>query len=75
VEVHTLQRDLSLAGLVESIAPEVDAAARLIFATATFNQPPPPEVSSGMVVHVRPGPMQRLGSQGTGGSAPSGATP
>jgi RND family efflux transporter MFP subunit len=75
VEVHTLQRDLTLAGLVESLAPEVDAAARLIFATATFNQPPPPEVSSGMVVHVRSGPPVRLGRQDKNGSAPTGATP
>ncbi len=75
VEVHALQRDLSLAGLVESIAPEVDAAARLVFATATFNQPPPPEVSSGMVVHVRSGPPVRLGGQATSGSAPTGAAP
>jgi RND family efflux transporter MFP subunit len=75
LEVNVLQRDLSLPAAVESIAPEVDSAARLVFATATFNQTPPSEVSSGMVVHVRPGPTQRLGSQGTGGSEPSGATP
>ncbi|PTL76295.1 efflux RND transporter periplasmic adaptor subunit [Vitiosangium sp. GDMCC 1.1324] len=75
LEVNVLQRDLSLQGQVESVAPEVDSAARLVFATATFNQPPPPEVSSGMVVHVRPGPTQQLGAQGKGGSAPTGATP
>lgn len=73
VEVKTVQHDLALGGTVESVAPEVDSAARLVFATATFNQPPPPEVSTGMVVHVRPGPSQHLGGRGTGGSA--GATP
>lgn len=73
VEVKTVQHDLALGGTVESVAPEVDSAARLVFATATFNQPPPPEVSTGMVVHVRPGPSQQLGGRGTGGSA--GATP
>ncbi|KFA90518.1 hemolysin D [Archangium violaceum Cb vi76] len=75
VEVKTVQRGLALDGTVESVAPEVDSAARLVFATATFNQPPPPEVSTGMVVHVRPGPSQQLGGRGTGGSAPTGATP
>ncbi|REG37087.1 RND family efflux transporter MFP subunit [Archangium gephyra] len=75
VEVKAVQRDLALDGTVESVAPEVDSAARLVFATATFNQPPPPEISTGMVVHVRPGPAQQLGGRGTGGSAPTGATP
>ncbi|HYO58929.1 efflux RND transporter periplasmic adaptor subunit [Archangium sp.] len=75
VRVNALQSHLTLDGTVESVAPEVDSAARLVFATATFNQPPPAEVSSGMVVHVRPGPTQRLGGRGTGGSAPTGATP
>ncbi|WP_331107458.1 efflux RND transporter periplasmic adaptor subunit [Archangium sp.] len=75
LEVHALQRNLTFAGTVETLAPEVDAAARLVFATATFDQPPPPEVASGMVVHVRPGPTrQRLG-QGPGDFAPTGATP
>jgi RND family efflux transporter MFP subunit len=75
LELKVLQRDLTLLGAVESIAPEVDAAARLVFATATFTQPPPPEVSAGLVVHVRSGPTQQLGGRGTGGSAPTGATP
>jgi RND family efflux transporter MFP subunit len=75
VEVKSVQRGLALDGTVESVAPEVDSAARLVFATATFNQPPPPEVSTGMVVHVRPGPSQQLGGRGTGGSAPTGAIP
>jgi RND family efflux transporter MFP subunit len=74
VEVDVLQRDMKLEGSVESIAPEVDSAARLVFATATFNQPPPAEVSPGLVVHVRPGPTQPV-SGATGGSAPTGATP
>ncbi|HEX5745099.1 MAG TPA: efflux RND transporter periplasmic adaptor subunit [Archangium sp.] len=75
VEVKAVQPGLALEGTVESVAPEVDSAARLVFATATFNQPPPPEVSTGMVVHVRPGPSQQLGGRGTGGSAPTGAIP
>ncbi|WP_257459127.1 efflux RND transporter periplasmic adaptor subunit [Archangium lipolyticum] len=76
VELKVLQRGgLTLMGAVESIAPEVDAAARLVFATATFSQPPPSEVSTGQVVHVRSGPTQQLGGRGTGGSAPTGATP
>ncbi|WP_245814560.1 efflux RND transporter periplasmic adaptor subunit [Cystobacter ferrugineus] len=66
VEVNVLQNDLPLTGTVESIAPEVDSAARLVFATATFLQPPPPEVSSGAVVHVRPVPP----SQRDGGTTP-----
>ncbi|QRK07530.1 efflux RND transporter periplasmic adaptor subunit [Archangium violaceum] len=65
LEVNVLQEDMSLTCELESVAPEVDAAARLVFATAVFKQPPPPEASSGMVVHVRPGP----------GSVPRGATP
>ncbi|WP_224371349.1 efflux RND transporter periplasmic adaptor subunit [Hyalangium versicolor] len=48
----------TLAGHVESIAPEVDAAARLVFAVATFDSPPPDTVATGMVAHVRPGPAQ-----------------
>lgn len=47
---------LTLAGRVESIAPEVDAAARMVFAVATFNEPPPDTVATGMVAHVQPGP-------------------
>lgn len=65
LEVNLLQKNMSLTCELESVAPEVDAAARLVFATAVFKQPPPPEASSGMVVHVRPGP----------GSTPTGATP
>ncbi len=66
VEVNVLQSNLLLPGTVESIAPEVDSAARLVFATATFLQPPPPEVSSGTVVHVRPVPPSQRG----GGTTP-----
>ncbi|MGZ3460178.1 MAG: efflux RND transporter periplasmic adaptor subunit [Archangium sp.] len=75
LRVDALQSHLALEATVESIAPEVDAAARLVFATATFTQPPPPEVSTGMVVQVRPGPAPRPDSRGMGGSAPTGATP
>ncbi|WNG48493.1 efflux RND transporter periplasmic adaptor subunit [Archangium minus] len=75
LEVKVLQQDVSLPCEVESVAPEVDAAARLVFATAVFQQQPPPEASSGMVVHVRPGPSRQLGGRGVDGSAPTGATP
>ncbi len=56
LEVKVLPSGLALGGAVESVAPEVDAAARLVFATAVFRQAPPPEVSSGQVVHVQPPP-------------------
>ncbi|ATB42786.1 hypothetical protein CYFUS_008265 [Cystobacter fuscus] len=56
VELKVLQGELSLQGAVESISPEVDAAARLLFATAMFSQPPPREVSTGLLVHVRARP-------------------
>lgn len=49
---------LALAGRVESIAPEVDAAARMVFAVAAFNETPPDTVATGMVAHVQPGPAQ-----------------
>jgi RND family efflux transporter MFP subunit len=62
VEVNVLPRALTLGGTVESISPEVDAAARLVFATATFDQPPPDEVSSGLVVHVRPSSSTSMGA-------------
>jgi RND family efflux transporter MFP subunit len=65
------QRNLSLAGHVETIAPEVDAAARMVFATAAFDAPPPDTVSTGMVVHVQAGPMHT----GVGQRESSGPTP
>lgn len=49
------QPGVTLAGHVESIAPEVDAAARMVFAIATFETPPPDTVATGMVAHVQPG--------------------
>ncbi|MFL5345419.1 MAG: efflux RND transporter periplasmic adaptor subunit [Hyalangium sp.] len=52
------QPGLTLAGRVESIAPEVDAAARMVFAVASFEQSPPETVATGMVAHVQPGPAQ-----------------
>ncbi|MFY0580613.1 efflux RND transporter periplasmic adaptor subunit [Cystobacter fuscus] len=75
VELKVIQRDLSLPGTVESIAPEVDAAARPVFATATFSQPPPREVYTGLLVHVRARPQLQGGDKSTGDSAPTGATP
>jgi RND family efflux transporter MFP subunit len=65
------QRSLTLAGHVESVAPEVDAAARMIFAIATLDAPLPEEISAGAVVHVLPGPTQGAISQGDS----SGPTP
>ncbi len=52
------QPALTLAGHVESIAPEVDAAARMVFAVAAFDEPPPDSVATGMVAQVQPGPAQ-----------------
>ncbi|WP_224241411.1 efflux RND transporter periplasmic adaptor subunit [Hyalangium gracile] len=52
------QPAVTLAGHVESITPEVDAAARLVFAVAAFDAPPPETVATGMVARVRPGPAQ-----------------
>ncbi len=52
------QPALTLAGHVESIAPEVDAAARMVFAVAAFDAPPPDTVATGMVAHVQPGRAQ-----------------
>ncbi|MDY7228091.1 efflux RND transporter periplasmic adaptor subunit [Hyalangium rubrum] len=58
LELSLQQRQQTLAGHVESIAPEVDAAARMVFAIAAFDAHPPETVSTGMVVHVQPGPRQ-----------------
>lgn len=52
------QPGLSLGGRVESITPEVDAAARMVFAVAAFDEPPPSTVATGMVAHVQAGPAQ-----------------
>jgi len=52
------QPGVTLPGHVESIAPEVDAAARMVFAVAAFEAPPPDTVATGMVAHVQPGPTQ-----------------
>jgi len=52
------QPGVTLAGHVESIAPEVDVAARMVFAVAAFEAPPPDTVATGMVAHVQPGPTQ-----------------
>jgi RND family efflux transporter MFP subunit len=52
------QPALTLGGHVESIAPEVDAAARMVFAVAAFDGSPPDTVATGMVAHVQPGTVQ-----------------
>ena len=53
VQVRLLPRDTVLTGTVESIAPEVDAASRMIFALARLDAAPEPAaVPSGLVVRV-----------------------
>jgi RND family efflux transporter MFP subunit len=70
------QRNLTLTGHVESIAPEVDAAARLIFAIATFDAPPPDTIATGTVVRVLPGPTQGvIGQRGSSGPTPTRSGP
>jgi RND family efflux transporter MFP subunit len=56
VRLTVAQRKLDLSGHVETVAPEVDSAARMVFAVAAFDAPPPDTVSTGMVVHVQAGP-------------------
>ncbi len=75
VELTVVQRGLTLTGTVESLAPEVDAAARLVFAIAAFDQPPPEEVSTGQVVHVRAAPQVQVGQGKADGVTPTGALP
>jgi RND family efflux transporter MFP subunit len=57
------QPGITLVGAVESIAPEVDAAARMVFAVAAFAEPPPDTVATGMVAHVQPSPAPESVSQ------------
>jgi len=64
------ERGLTLAGAVESLAPEVDAAARMVFALATFDAPPPDDVTAGLVVRVRAEPSEGNGGNGAGGAGP-----
>lgn len=53
LQVAAKEGGLALGGRVESIAPEVDAAARMVFAIAAFAEPPPAGLATGMVVDVR----------------------
>jgi RND family efflux transporter MFP subunit len=70
------QPGITLAGRVESIAPEVDAAARMVFAVAVFNEPPPDTVSTGMVAHVQQGPAQgSVVQRESGGPTPTRSGP
>jgi RND family efflux transporter MFP subunit len=71
LQLSMAQRNLTLSGRVETIAPEVDAAARMVFAVAAFEAAPPDTISTGMVVHVQPGPMHG----GVGQRESSGPTP
>ena len=70
------QPGLTVAGRVESIAPEVDAAARMVFAVASFEEPPPENVATGMVAHVQAGPEQGdLVQQESGAPTPTRGQP
>lgn len=70
------QPALTLAGHVESIAPEVDAAARMVFAVAAFDDPPPDTVATGMVAYVQPAPAQgSLVQRESGGPTPARSGP
>ncbi len=53
VDISARQGGTALTGRVESVAPEVDAAARMVFAIATFDGPAPTGLATGMVVDVR----------------------
>lgn len=72
LRLSVAQRNLDLAGHVETIAPEVDAAARMVFAVAAFETPPPDTVSTGMVVRVQAGPKHGgVGQASTSGPMPT----
>ena len=71
LRLSMVQRNLDLVGHVETITPEVDSAARMVFAVAAFDEPPPDTVSTGMVVHVQAGPKHG----GVGQASTSGPTP
>jgi len=72
LQLSVAQRNLALAGRVETIAPEVDAAARMVFAVAAFEAPPPTTVSTGTVIHVQAGPKPgAMGQASTNGSMPT----
>ncbi|ADO71066.1 efflux RND transporter periplasmic adaptor subunit [Stigmatella aurantiaca] len=75
VQLWVVQQGASLTGTVESIAPEVDTAARLVFAIATFNQPPADNVSTGQVVHVRAEAPLPLGKDKAQAASARGAAP
>jgi RND family efflux transporter MFP subunit len=76
VRLTVEQRNLDLPGHVETIAPEVDAAARMIFAVAAFDEPPPDTVSTGMVVQVLAGPEHgAVGQAETNGPTPTRSGP
>ncbi|MBN1204471.1 MAG: efflux RND transporter periplasmic adaptor subunit [Myxococcaceae bacterium] len=67
---------LTLAGVVESITPEVDAAARMVFAVAAFGEPPPDTVATGMVAHVQSIPApERVSQQETAAPTPTRSGP
>ncbi|MDC0714931.1 efflux RND transporter periplasmic adaptor subunit [Stigmatella sp. ncwal1] len=75
VQLWVVQRGDSLTGTVESIAPEVDTAARLVFAIAAFDLPPSGDISTGQVVHVRAEPQPPLGHVKAQAAPPLGAAP
>lgn len=72
LQLSVAQRNLALAGRVETIAPEVDAAARMVFAVAAFEAPPPATVSTGTVIHVQASPKHgAMGQASTNGAMPT----
>jgi RND family efflux transporter MFP subunit len=76
LQLSVAQRSLTLSGHVETIAPEVDAAARMVFAIAAFDEPLPDTVSTGTVVHVQAGPKHGgVGQRATSGPTPTRSDP
>jgi RND family efflux transporter MFP subunit len=72
LQLSVAQRNLTLAGHVETVSPEVDAAARMVFAVAAFDVAPPDTISTGMVIHVQAGPRHGgVGQRDSSGPIPT----
>lgn len=63
LQVAAREGGQKLVARLESVAPEVDAAARMVFAIAAFPQPPPRALATGTVVDVRLQPGERVSLQ------------
>jgi len=74
-KVEVPPKRLALTGRIETVAPEVDAAARMVFAVATFDNDPPEDVSTGEVVRVRTGERAQADGGGATGSVPTRSSP